>query len=231
MEAITYDSPDWEDFDEAESGPRRRRPRVRKETALLVVVLLAGAGFLGGVEVEKHHLSSSTSGAASTLARAFSRTGATGGARTGAAGAGFGGFGGAGFSGGAGAGGGSTTTGTVSAVNGSTLYVSETSGNTVAVHVPSSAAVTKSQTVSLKSIKPGDSVIVTGLTSGSTVVATAVRDSGPSASSSSGSAPTVSSLFGGGGSSSSGSSGSSPSSSGGSSSSSSSSSEVNSLFG
>src|SRR5471030_2292953 len=103
----------------------RRKRRLPILTAILVLAVAAGGAFIAGAEVQKHYgKSSSGSGAAgssafSALASRF-RAGAGAGAGAGT------GTGRAGFFGAGGAGGG--TTGTVTLIKGSTLYVTNSSG-------------------------------------------------------------------------------------------------------
>ena len=150
---------------------KRGLPRV---TVILGVGLLAAATFLAGIEAQKQWGGSSSSGGNGRFA-AFAA--ANGGARTGANGTtgaqGQGGFfrrGGGGF-----------TSGTVKLVQGSTIYVTTTDGNTVKVTVPASAAITKSVTEKVSGIKPGDTVTAIGTTSNGVVKAATVRigDLGP----------------------------------------------------
>ena len=73
-------------------------------------------------------------------------------------------------------GGGGFTTGTVKLVQGSTIYVTTTDGNTVKVNVPSSTAITKSVTTKLSGVHPGDRVTAIGTASSDGVIkATTVR--------------------------------------------------------
>jgi hypothetical protein len=111
----------------------------------------------------------------------------------------------------AGGAGGNASFGTVSSIDGKTLYVTESSGTMVKVKLASSTKVTKSLSVSRKSVRPGDTVVIEGVKNSSgTIVAASVSDSGAAAarsgstsssgatgSSSSGSG--VSSLFSSGG--------------------------------
>ncbi len=84
-----------------------------------------------------------------------------------------------------GLGGGSASFGTVSSISGKTLYVTDTSGNTIKVTLSPATKVTKSVGVSAKSVHPGDTVVVSGIKgSGGTVQAATVSDSGARASSS-----------------------------------------------
>jgi hypothetical protein len=67
----------------------------------------------------------------------------------------------------------------VSSVKGKTIYVTDTSGNTVKVKVTPSTTITKNQTVSRHAIRPGDTIIVTGGSgSGGATTAATITDSG-----------------------------------------------------
>jgi hypothetical protein len=188
---------DW--YPELEQLPERpRRKLLTPSIVLLALVLFAACGFIGGVLVQKGQGSSGGGGAgASTFASRFGAgasgaSGASGAAGTGGFASRFAGV----FGGGAGGG----TSGTVSSISGSTLYVTETSGNTVAVVTTPESKVKKSESVSASAIRPGDTVVVEGITgSTGTVVASSVTDSGASATSSSSSSSStsgVASLFG-----------------------------------
>src|SRR5581483_10354825 len=164
MKAIPYDRPphddrrpqDHSDVDDPQDTlVSARRPRRRfwgARTGVLVAVLVGAVCFYAGVRVEKGQVSNNSS-AVSGAARAF------------AARAGAGATGGSGTAGRAGAfaGSGNLTFGTVSSLSGKNLYITDTSGNTVKVTVTSSTAVTKSQTVGKKAVRPGDSVVVQGV--------------------------------------------------------------------
>ena len=71
--------------------------------------------------------------------------------------------GGAGGFPGAALGGGNASIGTVSSVDGNTIYITDTSGNTVKVTLSSATKITKSLGVSKHSLHPGDSVVIRGL--------------------------------------------------------------------
>jgi hypothetical protein len=192
---------DWyPELDELPTRPRRKL--LSPSIVSLLLVLFAACGFVGGVLVQKGQGSGTTggfTGAASSLASRFGASGTSG--TSGAGASGFRGlFGG-------GAGGSGATIGTVSSISGSTLYVTETSGNTVAVKTTPESKITKSQSVGAKAIHPGDSVVIEGITgSKGAVTASSVTDSGgsstgsssTSSSSSASSSSGVSSLFGGG---------------------------------
>jgi hypothetical protein len=64
-------------------------------------------------------------------------------------------------------------------VSGNTIYLTDTSGNTVKVTLSSSTKLTKSLGVSKSSLHPGDAIVVQGVkNSGGTIVATSVSDTG-----------------------------------------------------
>ena len=190
---------DW--YPELEQLPERpRRKLLTPSIVLLALVLFAACGFIGGVLVQKGQ--GSSSGGAGAGASSFaSRFGAGASGASGASGAaGTGGFASR-FAGLFGGGAGGGTSGTGSSISGSTLYVTETSGNTVAVETTPESKIKKSESVSAGAIHPGDTVVVEGITgSTGTVVASSVTDSGASATSTSSSASTstsgVASLFG-----------------------------------
>ncbi len=229
MNAIPDDRPeeDWDRYEGDENTGseqlpgRPRRQFFNRASAALLALVLGAIGFYAGVRVEKGQVSSSsttTLGAAGSSAGAGARAaGAGAAARGGAAGtasrggaAALGGGGGASAAAAGAFGGGNSTIGTVSSIDGNSLYVTDTTGNTVKVALSSASKVTKSVTVSKSAIRPGDTVVVRGLKDSSGAVsATTVSDSGAlasgfggSGSSSSGSSSAssaASSLFGGGG--------------------------------
>jgi hypothetical protein len=168
-----------------ELPPRPRRKLLTPVTVLLLLALFAAAGFVGGVLVQKGQ-ASSTSTVGGGFASRFGAAGATGATGTSAAASGFRSlFGG-------GAGGGGATIGTVSSIDGRTLYVTETSGNTIAVVTTAESKITKDESVGSNAIHPGDSVVVEGVAGGKgTITASSVSDSGSSSSG-------FASLFGGG---------------------------------
>jgi hypothetical protein len=153
--------------------PAQSRKGIPRVTAILGIGLLAAATFLAGIEAQKQWGGSSTSNnrfggrAAAFGAGAGAGTGGAGaGTTTGAPGAGgFGGRAGGGF-----------TTGTVKLVQGSTIFITTTNGNTVKVSVPSSTAITKSVMTKLSGVHPGDTVTAVGAASSDGVIkATTIR--------------------------------------------------------
>jgi hypothetical protein len=165
--AATDEQLDTEDAwagDLASARPRRRL--LTPPTVILAIALFAVVGFLVGVKVEKNQLpaSSGTAGAAAAGTARRGRTGGSGGAATGTSGAS--GFGGGAFSraGAGGGAGGPVTTGTVSSTSGSTLYVLDSSGNTVAVDTTPQTSVTRTVDATPSAIHPGETVVVQGTT-------------------------------------------------------------------
>lgn len=185
-----------DDF-EGEMPSRPRRRFLTRWSALLFAIVLGAVGFFIGVRVEKGQLGSSTTGSLSGLASRFSAASTAGAGRFARSGrSGFPstrGFAGGGFPGGFGGG----TVGTVSSIDGNTLYVEETGGNTVKVKLSSVTKITKDESVGRNKIYPGDSVTISG-SSGSkgTITATALTDSGSSGSSTSSSGSSTSSSSG-----------------------------------
>jgi hypothetical protein len=151
-----------------------------------VLALFAVIGFWGGAILQKHQDNkTATSRAAAALASALTgrrgATGATGGAGgAGATGAsGFGGFGG----------GAGRTVGTVTDVEGSTVYVTNAAGTIVKVNLAPTTKITKSDAGTAADIALGSSVVVTG-TAGSdgstTASAITLTPAAPAATGSSG---------------------------------------------
>ena len=187
----------WEE--PIEALPRRRLlgAGVSPVPLALLSVLLIACGFIGGVLVEKGQSSSgSSSSGASGLAARFaalrggasstgsSTTGSSGGA--GSTGAGFGGSAGAGASGFT-----RPTAGTVAYLAGSTLYVTNSEGNTVKVQTSAGTTVTKTVKSTVKDIHPGETVTVTGATGSNGAVTAESISAGASGGG-------LSALFGGG---------------------------------
>jgi hypothetical protein len=175
------------DYDELDSefAPQPRK-RLGKLTIALAALLVAGAGFLGGLQVQQHEGSSTT---ANPFAAAAARRG------TGTGTGGFGGFGGGGTGTGAGTGGGTGTgtgtgagTGTgggaattsipavigqIVSVSGDTVIVKNLGGKEVTVKLSGTTTIT--QTATATDLKPGQNVTVSGTTgTDGTVTATTV---------------------------------------------------------
>lgn len=159
---------------------RRPRAKLPSLTLVLVAVVVASAGFIGGIVVGKHYGSARSGGAAAGFAGRFAGgagalagggtgpssgggQGAPSGGGLGNPGGGLGGSGG-GFSSGGGGGfaGGNATVGTIKLIDGGTVYVQTTAGDTVQVSTSKGTKVTVSATVPVKDLKPGETVIVQG---------------------------------------------------------------------
>jgi hypothetical protein len=179
----TATAEDW--YPEHEELPRRARARLLTPfTVLLMLVLFAACGFIGGVLVQKQQQTTATVvGAAASTRLGTGATGASGAS---------GGFGGR-FSSLLGGGAGSrATVGTVTNIDGRKLFVTTAAGTMVEVLTTPESKITKSVSVGSKSVHPGDSVVVSGIkASNGSVTASSVSDSG-----SAGSAGGISSLFG-----------------------------------
>jgi hypothetical protein len=136
-----------------ELPPRPRRRLLTPVTGVLAAVLLAGAGFIGGVEVQKHQGGSASAAGGPGAAAAAGPGGFRGGgaARGGAPGP-------------AGGGAGAPTVGTVSSAHGDVLYVKDASGTTVRVRTTSASKIVRTAGSSVRAVHPGDTVVVQGST-------------------------------------------------------------------
>jgi len=149
----------------AAAAPRRWWNR---GTLVLGVVALLLAGFLGGIQVQKHY------GTTNATAGAGPGTGRFAGGQGGYPGSGFGGAGRGGTSA-APAAPAAGTTGTVKLVDGTTLYVQTADGTVVTVRTSGKTAVQAAAKSTLKALKAGDAVTVAGAADAEgTVTATSV---------------------------------------------------------
>ena len=146
----------WDGEGMQELPPRAaRRGLVTPVRAGLAALLVAAAGFIGGVEAQKSQGSSGNATAAAALQ-------AGGGGTSGRPG---------GFAGASG----NATVGSVKSKDGRWLYVQDTSGNTVKVRTTSTSKVTRTAKASPSAIHPGDRVIIEGTkSSGGTITATQI---------------------------------------------------------
>lgn len=164
IETVPSGSGLWEE----EMPARPVREKLGRVTLGLLVLAFAAGAFWLGVVTEKHSLSSTSATTAATAAR----TARTGAAATGATGAAAGGGGGSGSGSGA-------TVGQVKLIDGSNIYVTDSTGNVVKVATTPDSQITVTSSGTAKDVKPGDTVLVTGTTGDDgTVTATAVRDQG-----------------------------------------------------
>lgn len=195
---------EWEEPEEMPARPRRKL--LTPLPVALLAVLTAALGFWVGVKVQKNQ--GSSAGGSSSLASAFAglRAGASTGKGKSSTGSSSGvpsGFPGAGGVAG-GAGSSNVTTGEVTYVDGHTIYVSNSDGNTVKVLAGEGTTITETVTTHVHSIHPGDTVVVQGSKgSNGEVDATSMSlssstSSGSGTSSSSSGATSASSLFGAG---------------------------------
>jgi hypothetical protein len=125
--------------------------------AVLSILLVASVGIWGGAYMQRHSSSSTTSTASAFPFAALSGShgsGASGESGLSAALA-------------------NITSGTVTDIIGSTLYVTNASGNLVAVQVGSNTTIDRNAKSSLSAIQPGDTVTVQGTKSSSGSVAAA----------------------------------------------------------
>ena len=152
MGANAGESPVWDE----DMPARPVRAKLGRLTIGLLVLAIAAAAFYVGVVTEKHTLKSAV---------ATTRAGS---ARAGAAAAG-----------GAAARAGGATIGQVKLIDGNNIYVTDASGNVVKVATTPDSKITVTNAGTVKDVKPGDTVLVTGSTgSDGTVTATDVRDQG-----------------------------------------------------
>jgi hypothetical protein len=134
--------------------------RVPWLAAVLLVLLVASVGIWGGAYMQRHSSSSTTSTASGFP---FAALGGSSGSRTGGA---------SGFPSSTSS---NITSGTVTDIIGNTLYVTNASGNLVAVDVGSTTTVDRNAKSSLSAIQPGDTVTVQGTKgSGGSVTAASV---------------------------------------------------------
>ena len=157
---------EWEELDEDELPPRPRNRLLAPLPLVLIAVLIAATGFLGGVLMQKGSEGGGSAGGPPGGLPSFLSEGAgEGSGSEGASGlpAGF-----------PGSGSGAAVVGTVSSVNGRTIYVKDSEGTTVAVRVEDGSKISRDSNVGVKKIRPGDSVVVQGAKHGSTVKASSI---------------------------------------------------------
>jgi hypothetical protein len=147
---VPADEPDDDVAAELEALAIRRRRKLPRVTLALAVALVGAGAFIGGAEAQKHLGSSSNSSSSGNAASSFASRSRNGGFAITRGGGSF-------------AGGGATI-GTVTAIKGSTLYVTDTSGNTVKVSTSAASQVTKTVTGTVKDVHPGDTVVIRGAT-------------------------------------------------------------------
>lgn len=156
---------EWEELAEEELPPRPRNRLLAPLPLALVAVLIAATGFLGGVLVQKGSEGGTAAAPPGGLPSFLSEGAASGSGSKGSAGLPTG------FPGG---GSGAAVSGTVSSVDGRTIYVKDSGGATVAVRVEDGSKVSRDSNVGVKKVRPGDSVVVQGSKHGSTVKASSI---------------------------------------------------------
>ena len=126
-------------------APKRRWPKL---TMALAATTVAAVAFMAGVLIEKNYFVGSSGGGGVVAAALRTRAGAA--------------FGGASTNGRAGLPGGGATIGQVKVIKGNTIYVTDTSGNTVKVALTASTRLTAQKQAKIKDLHPGDTVTVRG---------------------------------------------------------------------
>ncbi len=155
-----------DDLDGSEPPARARRRSVPPIAIGLSAVVIAGLGFIGGVQVQKRSGGESGGGMPAGMAAMMPAGGPGGGAEGARGGAGSGGSSGSS----------SATTGEVANVTGSKVYVTTADGSTVEVSVGKKATVQRLAEADANEIRPGDTVVVSGTTADDgSVKATAVQ--------------------------------------------------------
>ena len=164
-----------DDVDDADDLPTRASRRiVTAWTVVFAALVIAGAGFVAGIQMEKHNAPAATgAGGFAAFARngGFPGAGGAGGGFPGANGA-TGGFPGANGAAGATPGGGATgatpapassgTTGQIKLVDGSNIYITTSDGSTVKISTTPTSKVTKASPGALGDLKAGDTITVQG---------------------------------------------------------------------
>lgn len=172
---LTPPQPGIDDFDfdfaEAVAPPRRRRLPLL--TGALALCAAIGGGVVLGIAIQKHWGSGGSTGGGRSAALAAALAASSGSATSSGAGS-------AARGGAAGAGGfaRSGTAGQVKAIDGTSIYVTDTDGNVVKVTTDPGVQVRVTKTGSLKSIVPGDFVVVQGTKTKAGYKATSISDSG-----------------------------------------------------
>jgi hypothetical protein len=164
-------------LDDEPIAPRPRGRMLRPLPLALIAVTIAAAGFLGGVLAQKGSEGTSGAGGPGGFPAPSEAKGAAGVEPA--------------------AGGEAAATGTVTSVEGRTIYVKESDGTVVAVKAGDGATVTRDSNVGAKKVHPGDSVVVEGSKHGSTVKASSIAatESGVESTTRASEGPSVESLF------------------------------------
>lgn len=175
LSTVDLSSDPFKDDLNAELAAAAPKRWVNRATYAVAALALLVGGFLAGVQVEKHYGTPT-----SAVGAAGARRGAGGLGRGGTGITGTGGNGGVpGGAGGSGATGGTTAgdteTGTIRLVDGLTIYIALANGNVLTVRTNASTKVSVGSVTTVKGLKAGQKITVTGTdaTSGD-VIATSV---------------------------------------------------------
>jgi hypothetical protein len=165
----------WDEDDDEPIAPRPRGRLLRPLPLALIALTIAAAGFLGGVLAQKGtEGSSGAAGPGGGELPSFAAATAEGGAEAGGAEGASGGEAGAPEGVASFGGSSAAASGTVTSVEGHTIYVKESDGTVVAVKSGDGSTVTRDSNVSAKKVHPGDTVVVEGSKHGSTVTASSI---------------------------------------------------------
>jgi hypothetical protein len=171
-----------DDVDEPDEMPTRASRRVVTAwTMVFAALVLAGAGFVAGIQMEKHNEPAATGLPAGLAAFANARNGAL----NGGAGAFSGAFGNRGANGANAATNGAasatqapasnSTTGQIKLVDGANIYITTSDGSTVKITTTPASKVTKSVAGAVGDLKAGETITVQGTTgSDGTVAASSI---------------------------------------------------------
>jgi hypothetical protein len=144
--------PPYDDDDMEPAFRPRPRKRAHALTFILAALVVAAAGYVVGVQVQKHDDKNSSS-SASSVAQRFRNAASASGAATGGSGTG-GSRGGGAF--------GNRTGGTVKLVDGNNVYITDVNGNTVKIATNAGTQMSKSVAATIKDVAPGATITVTG---------------------------------------------------------------------
>lgn len=172
-ETVAFEPVAFKPVDPYGELPARPRRRLLAPTPLtLLAMLLLALGFIGGAEVERNQTSSSgtASGRAFRRAARFSARAGRGGERLSAGLRRSRVKGASASSRATGFAAGSVTAGEVSYIKGNTLYVADSSGNTIKVIASPASKITRSVATKVAAIRPGETVLVRGSASSSGAV-------------------------------------------------------------
>lgn len=183
-DTVTTDVPDEtdvlfrDDVDEPDEMPTRASRRVVTAwTMVFAALVIAGAGFVAGIQMEKHNEPAATGLPSGLAAFANARNGALNGAGAFAnRGANAGATGANGATGApAQAPASSGTTGQIKLVDGSNIYITTSDGSTVKISTTPASKVTKASPGALTDLKAGDTITVQGAAgSDGTIAATSI---------------------------------------------------------